>query len=176
MPKAAAREAERIAAQLLAQRSVVYPDAVPVASIATESTAATQTAALADTETVLVDTLERVRPRSIGAEHVAYWAMLQLGFHDLLIECSLSGPLRAAILGVIIGRMAAPDSEAATHRWLGQHSGLGELPLLDVDFERIPTVTLYRASDALMKQRALIEFTLFDRAQSLFGFELTVTL
>jgi hypothetical protein len=102
--------------------------------------------------------------------------MLQLGFHDLLIECSLSGPLRAAILGVIIGRMAAPDSEAATHRWLGQHSGLGELPLLDVDFERIPTVTLYRASDALMKQRALIEFTLFDRAQSLFGFELTVTL
>jgi transposase len=174
LPKAAAREAERIAAQLLAQRAVVYPDAVSVASIATASTSAPPTAALADTETVLVDTLELVRPRSIGVEHVACWAMRQVGFHDLLIECGLSGPLRAAILGVIIGRMAAPDSEAATHRWLGQHSGLGEL--LDVDFERLPAMTLYRASDALMKHRALIERTLFDRAQALFGFELTVTL
>jgi hypothetical protein len=127
-----------------------------------------------DTQTVLVDTLELVRPRSIGVEHVGLWAMLQVGFHDLLLELGLSGPLRAAILGVIIGRMAAPDSEAATHRWLGQQSGLGEL--LDVDFERMPLMTLYRASDALMKHRDIIERTLFDRAQALFGFELTVTL
>ena len=100
--------------------------------------------------------------------------MQQVGFHDLLIECGLSGPLRAAILGVIVGRMAAPDSEAATHRWLGQQSGLGER--LDFDLERMPAMTLYRASNALMKHRALIERTLFDRAQALFGFELTVTL
>jgi hypothetical protein len=37
-------------------------------------------------------------------------------------------------------------------------------------------MTLYRASDALMKHRDVIEHTLFDRAQALFGFELTVTL
>ena len=177
LPKAAAREAEHIAAQLLAQRAVVVPPAEASAStqpVASESTQGSTETASTDTQSVLVDSLELVRPRSIGVEHVGLWAMLQVGFHDLLLDCGLSGPLRAAILGVIIGRMAAPDSEAATHRWLGQQSGLGEL--LEVDFERMPLMTLYRASDALMKHRERIERTLFDRAQALFGFELTVTL
>lgn len=176
LPKAAAQEADRIAAQLLARRALVCPDSRAGAdsSVVGESTPAAKTEALAEAQTVLVDTLELVRPRSIGVEHVACWAMRQVGFHELLIECGLSGPLRAAILGVIIGRMAAPDSEAATHRWLGQHSGLGEL--LEVDFERMPAMTLYRASDALIKHRNLIERTLFERTQALFGFELTVTL
>jgi hypothetical protein len=178
LPKAAAQEAERIAAQLLAQRALVCPASVAgeLASAAppSEAASAPETGTLMDAQTVLVDTLELVRPRSIGVEHVACWAMRQLRFHDLLIECGLSSPLRAAILGVIIGRMAAPDSEAATHRWLGQQSGLGEL--LDIDFERMPAMTLYRASDALMKHRDLIERTLFEHTQVLFGFELTVTL
>lgn len=176
LPKTAAQEADRIAAQLLARRALVCPDSRAGAdsSVVGESTPAAKTEALAEAQTVLVDTLELVRPRSIGVEHVACWAMRQVGFHELLIECGLSGPLRAAILGVIIGRMAAPDSEAATHRWLGQHSGLGEL--LEVDFERLPAMTLYRASDALIKHRNLIERTLFERTQALFGFELTVTL
>lgn len=177
LPRAAAREADRIAAQLLARRAEVYPSAEPNTAQAISGDTApvtVETEATADTQSVLVDTLELVRPRSIGVEHVACWAMRQVGFHDLLIECGLSGPLRAAILGVIVGRMAAPDSEAATHRWLGQQSGLGEL--LDVDFERMPAMTLYRASDALMKHRDQIEHALFERAQALFGFELTVTL
>jgi len=33
------------------------------------------------------------------------------------------------VSGAIIGRMAAPGSELATHYWLDQRSGLGELPL-----------------------------------------------
>jgi hypothetical protein len=33
----------------------------------------------------------------------------------LLLEVGISGLLRAAILGVIIGRMAAPGSELAAH-------------------------------------------------------------
>ncbi len=176
LPKAAALEAERIAAQLLAQRALACPAPTADAAASTdhEAPAAVTPAETVDTQSVLVDSLELVRPRSIGVEHVACWAMRQVGFHDLLLECGLTGPLRAALLGVIIGRMAAPDSEAATHRWLGQHSGLGEL--LDVDFERMPLMTLYRASDALMKHRDRIERTLFERSQALFGFELTVTL
>ena len=177
LPRMAAQEADRIAAQLLAQRAEVYPSADPSNAPEVPGDAGPvvlETGATADVQSVLVDTLELARPRSIGVEHIACWAMRQAGFHDLLIECGLSGPLRAAILGVIVGRMAAPGSEAATHRWLGQQSGLGEL--LDVDFERMPAMTLYRASDALMKHRALIERTLFERTQALFGFELTVTL
>jgi hypothetical protein len=108
------------------------------------------------------------------AEHVGLWAMSQVGFADLLIELGLSGPIRFAILGAIIGRMAAPGSELATHHWLDQCSGLGEL--LDVDFGRMPLMTLYRASDALMKHKDRIERALFNRVHNLFGLGTTVTL
>jgi hypothetical protein len=57
-----------------------------------------------------------------------------IGFTDLLVELGISGLLRAGIVGSIIGRMAAPSSEAATHHWLKSQSALG---LLDVDFERM---------------------------------------
>jgi hypothetical protein len=50
-------------------------------------------------------TYRLVRPLSVGVEHIGLWAMRQVSFVDLLIEAGISGPLRAAILGVIIGRM-----------------------------------------------------------------------
>jgi hypothetical protein len=70
--------------------------------------------------------------------------------------------------------MAAPGSELAAHHWLGQLSALGEL--LEVDFGRMPLITLYRASDVLMKRRDIIERTLFNRVHDQFGLETTVTL
>lgn len=51
--------------------------------------------------------------------------MCQVDFTGLLLDLGLSSPIRAAILGVIIGWMAAPSSELAVHRWLGKHRGLG---------------------------------------------------
>ncbi len=107
-----------------------------------------------DVQAVDVNSLELLRPRSVGVEQIGLWAMRQVEFSELLCELGLSCPIRAAILGVIIGRMAAPGSELAAHRWLGQQS------VLDVDFERMPLMTLYRASDALMKYRDSIERTL----------------
>lgn len=61
--------------------------------------------------------------------------MAQVDFQGLLRELGFTGPQRAAALGSIIGRMAAPSSELATHAWLGERSGLGEL--LDVNFESL---------------------------------------
>ena len=55
-------------------------------------------------------------------ESLGLWAMRQVSCVELLIEAGIFSPLRAAILGVIIGRMAAPGSELAAHRWLGQQA------------------------------------------------------
>ena len=78
-------------------------------------------------------------------------------------------------MATVIARMAAPGSERANWRWLCERSALGEL--LGVDFERrMSMMRLYRASDALMAQRAAIEAQLFDRAADLFGLRSTVTL
>ena len=86
----------------------------------------------------------------------------------------VNGALRAAPAGALVGRLAQPASERATHRWLQARSGLGEL--LGVDFETVSAMQLYRASDALVKHREAVEAHLFDRALGLFDLQPTVTL
>ena len=155
------QEAQRIAAQLIAREADL---AGPAPGAAPE----------ARTVTVEVDSLELTRPRSVGVEQAGLWAMDRLGLRELFQRLGINGPLRAAAAGSIIGRLAAPASERATHRWLRERSGLGEL--LGVDFETMGAMQLYRASDALMAHRDAIETHLFEQAMSLFDLRPTVTL
>jgi hypothetical protein len=123
---------------------------------------------------MVVDSLKFSRPRTVGVEAVGLWAMAQVEFVELLETLGLTGPQRAAVLGVILGRMAAPGSELATQRWLCERSGLGEL--LDVDFEAMSLMQLYRAADVLMRHREALEGALFSRVSGLFGLDWSVTL
>ena len=70
--------------------------------------------------------------------------------------------------------MAVPGSELATWHWLRERSGLGEL--MNIDFEAMPLMNLYRASDLLIRQRQTIEAKLFSRINDLFSLPATVTL
>jgi len=92
----------------------------------------------------------------------------------LLAHLGINGAQIAAIVGSIIGRMAGVGSELATHNWLMKQSALGEL--LEVDYESLPLMTMYRAADALWKHSTPIEQTLFTRITDLFGFSTTITL
>ena len=127
-----------------------------------------------DFQHVDVDSLELIRPRSVGVEHAGLWAMDQLGLRTRLEALGIGASVRTAAIGSIIARMARPGSERATRRWLGERSALGEL--LGVDFEMMGPMRLYRASDALMAHREAIEHPLFDRAMDLFDLHPTVTL
>jgi hypothetical protein len=71
-----------------------------------------------DLQTVDGAALKLVRPRAVGVEAVALWALQTLGFIDLLTGLGVSGPLRSLILGAIVGRMDQPAAERATRRWL----------------------------------------------------------
>ena len=157
-PTAVEHEAQRIAAQLVARGT-------PAGAAAAGPT---------DVQPVDVDSLRLVRPRSVGVEQVGLWALEQLGLPALLAELGVNGALRAAAAGAVVGRLAQPASERATHRWLQERSGLGEL--LGVDFETVSPMQLYRASDALVKHREAIEAHLFERAMGLFDLQPTVTL
>ena len=127
-----------------------------------------------DVQHVDVDSLELIRPRSVGVEHVTLWAMDQLGLRTRWQELRLGPSLRAAAIGSIVARVARPGSERAARRWLAERSALGEL--LRVDFETLELMQLYRASDALMAHREAIEHHLFERAMDLFDIHPTVTL
>jgi hypothetical protein len=146
-----------------------------VASAAASCTeAAAQNRGGAQYHEVDIASLELVRPRTVGVEQVGLWAMAQLGFVEKLKALGLSAVQGAAVMGNVIGRMAAPTSELGTFGWLCAKSALGEL--LEVDFEAMSLMSLYRASDALVKHREAIEAHLFGRICDLFSLEQTVTL
>jgi hypothetical protein len=127
-----------------------------------------------EVQAVDVDSLELSRPRSVGVESAALWAMGQVQFVALLEDLGLNGPQRALVVAAVVGRMTAPGSERATHRWLCERSALGEL--LEVDFEALPLAQFYRAADLLMRHRTAIEQAVFARVNDLFGLDWTVTL
>ena len=127
-----------------------------------------------DYREVDVDSLELLRPRSVGCEHVALEAFnfLKLGEHLKIL--GFNGPQLAAATGTIIGRMCHPASELATHSWLQNVSGLGEL--IDYDFNKINLYKMYSVSDQLLKNKEAIEKYLNFQEKQLFGFQETITL
>ncbi len=156
LPVSLEKEAQRYVAQILADRSEEM------------------VSSSGNFEEVDVDSLELVRPRSVGVEHLALHAAEQLGLTEILQELGFNRHERAAALGNIIGRMTEPGSEAATHDWLQKSSGLGEL--IDYDFEGMAAKRLYRASDQLWQHRAALQERLYCSEKNLFGFEETITL
>ena len=156
VPAPVETEAQRISAQLLARSQ------------------SDETGAAPEWMAVELDSLALTRPRSVGVEQVGLWALAQVGLDELLAAQGVNAALRAAAIGSIVGRLACPASERATHAWLCERSALGEL--LDVHFARTGAMQLYRASDALLKHRAAIETHLFTQAMDLFDLAPTVTL
>ncbi len=121
-----------------------------------------------------LDTLDFVRPRSVGVEHAALTTLGRLGIEDKLAELGLNKPQIAAAVGNIVGRMAAPASELATFAWLRRRTALGEL--IGYDYEGMDLQQLYRSADILLKHRPALEAHIFGTAMSLFDFTETITL
>lgn len=127
-----------------------------------------------DYREVDLDSLEMSRPRSVGAEHITLESFRFLGLDEKLKELGFNGPQTAAAIGTIIGRCCEPGSELATHTWLQERSGLGDL--LDYDFNKLSLYGMYLISDKLFKNKAAIEQHVYERERSLFGLRETITL
>ena len=162
VPEAVVAMAQRCAAQLIARS-------------ATPEVALSKASGESDRfQEVDVDSIEMVRPRSVGVEHAGLSAIQASGLQDKLTGLGLNRPQIAAALGNIIGRMAHPGSELSTHAWLQRRSGLGEL--IDFDFESMDLNRLYRSADALYKHRDALQEHLFGAARTAFGFVESITL
>jgi transposase len=127
-----------------------------------------------DYRNVDINSLEMMRPRSVGIEHVGLEALKQLKLDNKLKELGFNKHQLNAAIGAIIGRMAVPGSELATHYWLQNHTGLGEL--LGYDYENMSLTRMYQVSDLLLKNKKQLEKHLYERERSLFNFEETITL
>lgn len=129
---------------------------------------------LSDYHSVDVNSLELLRPRSVGTENVSYKALQQLGLDKKFEELGFNKHEINAALGTIIGRMSVPGSEMSTHYWLQNQTGLGELT--GYDFESISLTRMYRIVDRLYSHKEILEKQLFDQERRLFSFEETITL
>jgi transposase len=174
-PEAIETLAQRYAARLITAAPEPASPAVPARRAGSPARSAARSAA-PDPIFAEVDiaSLQLTRPRSVGVEAVGLAAIDWLGLDPILAQLGFNGVQRAAVAGSLIGRMAAPGSELATWRWLGERSALGEL--LGVNFDAMPLMQLYRASDLLVRHRDKIEEALFGRIRDLFGLPVTVTL
>ena len=175
LPELVEAMAQRCAAKLIALRPAsIEPIVVGTGGGSGGSGGASGTAGVPQAgdggrfQEVDIDSIETVRPRSVGVEQAALFAMRECGFEDKLAELGLNRPQIAAAVGNIVARMARPGSELSSHAWLQRHSSLGEL--IDFDFEAMDLNRLYRSSDALYKHRAALQNHLFGAAQSVFGF------
>jgi transposase len=166
LEKAAQRYAMRLIESAPSDEANTDADIASVAQSVTDSSP--------DYQEVDINSLQQLKPRSVGIESIGVQALTELGLLDKLTELGVNGVMRGAIMGNIIGRMAKPASELSTWQWLQTESALGEL--IDYDFEAMPHTRLYQASDVLMKHRVAIEDHLFTTAQQLFTLEETVTL
>ena len=151
--------AQRYAAQLIRTRASVE-DGRP--------------AEAADYQSVDLESLELLRPRSVAIEHVVLAALRQIGLDKKLASLGFNGPQQAAAIGTLVARMAAPGSELATCHWLQNHSALGEL--IDYDFLDMDLMALYRISDQLLKHKGALEGFLYEQERTLFDFQEVITL
>ena len=165
--------AQRYYAQLVV-RSAEAPLAASVPSAQATSTPGGDPPLAGEYQEVDVASLELVRPRSVGVEHVGLAMLTRLGVPEILATAGLNGLQRCCALGSIIGRLAGEVSELATWRWLQERSALGEL--LELDFEGVALSQLYRVSDLLVRHQEQIEQQLFTRLTDLFSLPTTVTL
>jgi hypothetical protein len=170
-PEAIETLAQRYAARLIVAAPEPAPPAVPPRRSAAPAKSAAPDPVFTEVD---VTSLQLIQPRSAGVEAAGLAAMDWLGIDPILADLGFNGIQRAAVTGSLIGRMAAPGSELATWRWLGERSALGEL--LGVNFDSMPLMQLYRTSDLLVRHRDKIEEALFGRIQDLFGLPVTVTL
>ena len=175
-PEAIEALAQRYCARLVAARPApAAPEPTPPpAQPAPALSPAKATASAPDFAEVDIASLQLIQPRSVGVEAAGLAAIGWLGIDPILANLGFNGIQRAAMVGSLIGRMAAPGSELATWRWLAERSALGEL--LSVNFDTMPAMQLYRASDLLVKHRDKIETMLFTNIQDLFALPVTVTL
>ena len=122
-----------------------------------------------DYQVVDVNSVDSEDIRTVGAEHVVYETIKELGLDRKLRSLGSTSMQLSLALGMIAGRIIFPGSERATHQWLTERSALDEL--MGVDLSDVSLDSAYKAADFLLNNKETIEDHLRQREQQLFGLD-----
>jgi transposase len=123
----------------------------------------------ADYQVVDVNSFDSEDIRTVGAEHIVYETIKELGLDRKLRSFGLTRMQLSLCLGMIAGRMIFPGSERATHQWLMERSALDEL--MGVDLSGVSLDSAYKAADLLLKNKEALEDHLRQTEERLFGLD-----
>ena len=152
--------ARRFANELIKKQSEVFQcETVPDVSSEKQS----------DYQTIDVNTLKHEHSRTVGVETIAYAAFKELSFEEKLQELNFSPRQIETAAAVIIGRLAGPGNELATHHWLKHESGLDEV--MDTNFQNLALRKVYEIGDLLLSKKDKIEQFLNIKENSLFNMQ-----
>ena len=129
-----------------------------------------------DPEYITIDanSMDHEDVRGIGAEHVVYETVKLLKLDEKLKELGFTSFDSALTLGMLAGRLIAPDSERATCYWLRNVSSWDELP--GVDLSDLSLDRVYQVSDRLLKHKEVLEEHLCRTEGQLFALEEKIVL
>jgi transposase len=127
-----------------------------------------------DYQRIDVGSVDHEHARTVGAEHVVYETIKELGLDEKLRELGFNKPAVDAAIGVIAARLIAPGSERSTHVWLQDVTALDDL--LGADFVTLSQDRVYKTADMLLRRRSEIEAYLRERERSLFQLQETLIL
>ena len=157
------QEIESLAQQYAAQLLSIKAAAVPISSDAPVIY-----------DSVDLESLEHLDPRSIGSESMLYGTIKKLKLDEALESLGFSALQQRTAMGLLIAKAAAPSSEAAALTWLQESSGAGEL--FGADFSKVSLNSIYRTGDLLFKHKSFLEQYLYTTQMSHFDCEETITL
>ena len=112
--------------------------------------------------------------KDIGIENVVYKTIKELKLDTRLKELGFTNIQLHSAIGTIVAKIAKPSSEAKAYDWLCNTSGINEL--LECDYNKISSNSIYRISDKLFANKDIIEQHMYDTQKALFDYEETITL
>ena len=112
--------------------------------------------------------------KDIGIENVLYKTIQELQLDTKLKELGFTNIQLQSALGTIVAKIANPSSEAKAYNWLCNTSGINEL--LECDYNKISSNSIYRISDKLFANKDVIEQHMYDTQKVIFDYEETITL
>jgi hypothetical protein len=121
-----------------------------------------------------VDSVDHEHARTVGAEHVVYETIKELGLDEKFRDLGFNQPAVDTAIGLIVARLIVPGSERSTHFWLQNVTALDDL--LCADFVNLSPDRVYKTGDMLLRRRSEIEAHLQGRERSLFQLQETLIL
>ena len=119
-----------------------------------------------DYQIVDINTLKHEHSRTVGVETIAYATLKELSLEEKLEELGYSRRQIEVAVAVIIGRLAGPGNELATHHWLQNESGLDEV--METNFQNLALRKVYEIGDLLLSKKDQIEQFLEVKEKTIF--------